>query len=333
MAATAPPPVLHGREAEVGVLNQALDQAASGRLAVVLGRAGVTALPWVTLAEVAGAAGNPLFVTELLETIRQDGILRLSFLPEETLQALRSASILGSAFSLTELSAAMDRPVLALSQAAATSPDAAANLLERAIGLMDPRDPARDRMLAERAGSLMLAGRIFEAEAECRGLLDRGHDPVSEGPARVCLGRALLAQGRAQDGLRELEQAAGSPALADAERAAAQGWASGARWALGDLDGAASAAEQARAAATAAGDHLTISAATTILALVPEHRGGRRPDPRPGQGELSVRAEASDAKAAGLGRRAGGGGPGTPLPGVPCPPPDAELPTGREVMT
>jgi predicted ATPase len=66
------------------------------------------------LAEVAGSAGNPLFVTELLETIRQDGLLRtaggraelttmslpptlgltilrrLSFLPEDTLQALRA---------------------------------------------------------------------------------------------------------------------------------------------------------------------------------------------------------------------------------------------------
>ena len=331
------------------------------------------------LAQVAGAAGNPLFVTELLETIRQDGLLRtaggraevttmslpptlgltilrrLSFLPEETLQALRSAAILGSAFSLTELSATMGRPALALSEtlaeairaqvleddgarlrfrhdlirdaaytdipgsvrlalhreagrrlaaagapalqvaeqlargpgdaetvgwltkaareAAATSPDAAADLLGRAIGLMGPRDPARDRMLAERAESLMLAGRIAEAEAECRGLLSRSHDPGAEGAARVCLGRALLAQGRAQDGLRELEEAVSSPALAGAGRAAALGWVSGARWALGDLDGAAKAAEQARAAAAAAGDHPTVTAAMTNLALVAEHRG------------------------------------------------------------
>jgi DNA-binding CsgD family transcriptional regulator len=80
------------------------------------------------LAEVAGAAGNPLFVAELLETIRQDGLLRaadgraevttislpptlgltilrrLSFLSEDTLQALRCAAILGSGFSLTDLS-------------------------------------------------------------------------------------------------------------------------------------------------------------------------------------------------------------------------------------
>jgi len=334
------------------------------------------------LTEMAGAAGNPLFVTELLAAIRQDGLLqaaggqaevatmslpptlsltilrRLSFLPEDTLQALRSAAILGSGFSLTELSATTDRPALALSQAlaeairaqvleddgtrlrfrhdlirdaiyadlpgsvrlalhrevgrrlatagaparqvaeqlargpgdaetvgwltraareaAATSPDAAADLLQRAIELMDPHDPARDPMVTERAEVLVLAGRIVEAEADCRGLLGRGHNPESAGRARVCLGRALMGQGRVQDSLRELEVAIGSAALTDAERAAAQGWASGARWALGDLDGAASAAEQARAAAAAAGNHVAVSAAMTNLALVAEHRGHLR---------------------------------------------------------
>ena len=44
---------------------------------------------------------------------------RLSFLPEDTLQALRCAAILGSGFSLTDLSATMDRPALTLSQALA----------------------------------------------------------------------------------------------------------------------------------------------------------------------------------------------------------------------
>ena len=68
----------------------------------------------------AGAAGNPLFVTELLDALVQEGAIatadgqaevgvtvlpptlrltilrRVSFLPEPALQALRSASILGS---------------------------------------------------------------------------------------------------------------------------------------------------------------------------------------------------------------------------------------------
>ncbi|HET6814538.1 MAG TPA: LuxR family transcriptional regulator, partial [Actinomycetota bacterium] len=81
------------------------------------------------MAEVAAAGGNPLFVTELVAALLSEGAVRtvdgraevvettlppnlrltilrrLSFLPEETLEALRPASILGSSFSLTELSA------------------------------------------------------------------------------------------------------------------------------------------------------------------------------------------------------------------------------------
>jgi len=79
------------------------------------------------LFEVSGAAGNPLFITELLGAITQEGAIetvggqaevtemtlpptlrltilrRLSFLPGGTLQALRDASVLGSAFTLTDL--------------------------------------------------------------------------------------------------------------------------------------------------------------------------------------------------------------------------------------
>jgi tetratricopeptide (TPR) repeat protein len=336
------------------------------------------------LAQVAGAAGNPLFVTELLGAILADGTLRtagghadvaeltlpptlrltilrrLSFLPEETLQALRSAAILGSSFSLTDLSITTERPVLALSldlaeaitaqvladdgtrlrfrhdlirdaiytdvpgsvrlalhreagqrlagagaparqvaeqlgrgatpgdaeaigwltraarEAAASSPDTAADLLERAIGLMDPGDPARDRALTERAGSLILAGRILDAVAECRSLLSRDHDPQSGATARSCLGRALLMQGRAQEALQELTLAADSPLLSGAERATALGWACGTRWALGDLAGAAATAERTRSAAAEAGNHVATSIALTGLAQVSEHRGNLR---------------------------------------------------------
>ena len=91
------------------------------------------------LAEVAGAAGNPLFVTELLGALAQEGAIataggraevaetvlpptlrltilrRVSFLPEPTLQALRSASTLGSGFSLTDLATVTGRPAVDLS--------------------------------------------------------------------------------------------------------------------------------------------------------------------------------------------------------------------------
>ena len=91
------------------------------------------------LAEVAGAAGNPLFITELLGALAQEEAIttaggraevtqtvlpptlrltilrRVSFLPEPTLQALRSASILGSGFSLTDLATITGRPAVDLS--------------------------------------------------------------------------------------------------------------------------------------------------------------------------------------------------------------------------
>ena len=158
-------------------------------------------------------------------------------------------------------------------EAAARSPDAAAELLERAIGLMDPADPARDRLLAEQASGLMWAGRILDAEKICRTLLDRAHDPGAEGQARICLGHALLATGRPRDGLRELERAGESPVLTGADRANGLAWASVARVWLGDLDRAASAAQQARSLAAAAGGHLATSIAMGSLALVSVLRG------------------------------------------------------------
>ncbi len=336
------------------------------------------------LAEVTGAAGNPLFVTELLAALAQEGAIatsdgraevaeaslpptlrltvlrRLSFLPEATLQVLRAASILGSSFALTDLSVSTARPALELSQllaegiagrvleddgdrlrfrhdlirdaiyedlplavrrglhreagqrlaesgrpalqvaeqlargagpgdgeaigwltraardAAATAPDVAAELLHRAIELMNPAHPGRDRLLAEQASSLMWAGRIAEAENACRMLLDRHHDQSVENTARTCLGHTLLAQGQAGAALSELERAGGSRVLTNAERAAAQAWASYARLALGDLDGAAVVAEKARSAAASAGDHLSISVAMASLALVSEFHGHLR---------------------------------------------------------
>jgi DNA-binding CsgD family transcriptional regulator len=93
------------------------------------------------LTELSGAAGNPLFVTELIGALDQAGALhttggraeitesafpptlrltilhRLSFLPDSTLEVLRAASMLGSTFSLTDLAAVTDRPALDLSEA------------------------------------------------------------------------------------------------------------------------------------------------------------------------------------------------------------------------
>jgi DNA-binding CsgD family transcriptional regulator/tetratricopeptide (TPR) repeat protein len=333
------------------------------------------------LAEVAGAAGNPLFVTELLAALRAEGAIhvaggwaevaqaglpptlpltilrRLSFLPEDTLQVLQAASVLGSAFSLTDLALVTGRPAIALAaalteairagvleddgvqlrfrhdlirdsiyqdlpasvrrglhretaqrladagapplrvaehfargasegdgeavewlaraarDAAPGSPAAAASLLDRAITLMRPDEPGRDQLLAERAGQLMLAGRVADAEAMCRQLLDRPHDPAVEGTARMHMGQALLAQGQHRDGLAEMDRAAESPLLTGAEQTSARAWSGFARLSLGDLDGAASAAGQTVSAALAVGDQYLASLAMNLLAMVRVHRG------------------------------------------------------------
>jgi tetratricopeptide (TPR) repeat protein len=330
------------------------------------------------LTEIAGAAGNPLFVTELLGALIQEGAItttggraevaettlpptlrltilrRLSFLPDDTLQALQAASILGSAFSLIDLATVADRTALGLAtalteairtgvlrddgthlrfrhdlirdaiyedlpasvrqalhheagqrlanahapallvaehlargagaddaeavawltraarEAAATSPDVAADLLERAIGLMDRADPSRDRLLAEQASSLMWAGRITAAKRICRTLLERPHAREAEGPARLCLGYALVAESQHRAALPELERAAESPALTDADRAAARAWAGYARLSMADLDGASATAGEALSAAPA--DHLATSVAMATQALVALHR-------------------------------------------------------------
>ena len=336
------------------------------------------------LAGISGAAGNPLFVTEMVGALAQEGMIetsggraevaqvvlpptlrltilrRLSFLPDDALHALRTASILGSSFTMSDLSVTMARPALELFQvlaeaitgrvleddgarlrfrhdlirdalyedlpvtirgglhreagqrlaragapslqvaeqlargagqgdteaiswltraareAAARSPDVAADLMGRAAGLMPAADPGRDRLLAERAGSLMLAGRIPDALADCRLLLGRHHDLDIDGPVRISLGHALLAQGQVRDALQELERAVQSPALSIAERGAAQAWAGFTRMSLGDLDGAAALAGQARSAAVSTGDHETTSIAMSTAARISESRGHLR---------------------------------------------------------
>jgi DNA-binding CsgD family transcriptional regulator len=161
-------------------------------------------------------------------------------------------------------------------EAAPRSPEVAAGFLEQATSLMTPDNPDRDLLLAERAGCLMWAGRVGDAKEVCHALLDRQHDARAEGPARICLGHALLVSGQPQDGLRELERVGESPVLTDGDRASALGWASIAhRW-LGDLDASAATAERARSAAAVADDHLTTAIAMASLAVVAELRGHLR---------------------------------------------------------
>ena len=95
--------------------------------------------PGLTLLQpVEGAAGNPLFVTELVSALSSEGAIEVrdgraelpafvlppplrplilrqfGTLPVETIEVLRLASVLGSSFSLTDLSTVLGRPSSAL---------------------------------------------------------------------------------------------------------------------------------------------------------------------------------------------------------------------------
>jgi DNA-binding CsgD family transcriptional regulator/tetratricopeptide (TPR) repeat protein len=333
------------------------------------------------LGVVAGASGNPLFVTELLNAIVEDGSLcttdghaevsgsdlppslpltilgRLSSLPDEAIQVLRVASLLGSTFSITELATVLARPVTELvpaveailasgvldehgvllrfrhdlireavyadmpsslrlglhreaairladvgapssrvadqfargatsgdpeaidwltraaREAASTSPETAAELLQSAVGLMEPTDPRRDLLEVERADSLMLGGQVIDAVATCQSLLARGHRPEADAPARLRLGAALMVNGRPAQALRSLDAVTGSAGGTEEGRALSLSEASFARLWLGDFDGAEAAAEEARSVAARCGHHRAMTGALATRSVVACMRG------------------------------------------------------------
>ena len=92
----------------------------------------------ILLGEIAGAGGNPLFITELLAAIEADGILReadgrvdltqvalppslrltilrrLGYLPDDVMEVLRAAAILGARFTIQDLSISTGLAAVAL---------------------------------------------------------------------------------------------------------------------------------------------------------------------------------------------------------------------------
>jgi len=333
------------------------------------------------LAVVAGAAGNPLFVTELLNAIAREGSLRttdgqaevsgsalppslhltilgrLSSLPEEAIQVLRAGSLLGSTFSITELATVLARPVSDLSpgveavissgvldergvllqfrhdlireavyadmpsslrlalhreaavrlaevgspsprvadqfargatigdpeaiewltraarEAASTSPETSAELLERAVGLMAEPDPRRDLLLVERADSLMSAGRVTEAVAACETLVNRGPRLQADAPARLRLGAALMVNGRPTEALSALAAVTASANSTDEMRALGLSEASFASLWLGDFEGAEQAAEEAESVASRCDHHRAATGALATRSVVACMRG------------------------------------------------------------
>lgn len=333
------------------------------------------------LAEISGAAGNPFFVLELVQTLRDAGAVqvtnghaeatepglppslrltilqRLSFLDGHSVDLLRTAAVLGTRFALTDLSTVVSRSAVDVAsslqaafaagvliddgayvrfqhdlvraaiytdlpqsmrvalhreagqrlavagapatrvaqqlsraaepgdpvaiewltrsarEAAMSSPGIAADLLEQVVELTSPTDPGYDVLLAERAGHLLWTGRIPEAAAIGRALRDRHVDPEVEASVHAMLGRCLMADGRMDEALTELERSYRAPRATAAQRAVSWGSASTAQVFAGRLDAASAAADQARAAADEAGDLSAVSMAMTAHATLELFRG------------------------------------------------------------
>jgi DNA-binding CsgD family transcriptional regulator/tetratricopeptide (TPR) repeat protein len=152
-------------------------------------------------------------------------------------------------------------------RAAPRAPAVAVELLQRALHLSPLTDPNRDTLLAEQAVSLMWSGRLADAEASCREVLSRVHDPALDGTLRLCRLQALVGRGRLEEALLEADAATTSPTLSDVERARFQAFTAMARTSSGQLQAAQTAAD-ARAAAEQTGDDLAAAVSLANLALV-----------------------------------------------------------------
>ncbi|MDW5598927.1 hypothetical protein VSS74_31500, partial [Conexibacter stalactiti] len=130
-------------------------------------------------------------------------------------------------------------------EAAARSAGVAAELLEAALELAGPADPARGRLDAELSLHLVAAGRRQEGELLLRRVLEERAYPPGEGALRLALARSLLDRGQVAEGLGEAAIAARSPSVAAGDRAEALAWATMGPLLAHDLDAAAAAAELA----------------------------------------------------------------------------------------
>lgn len=218
------------------------------------------------VAHLAGAAGNPLFVTELLDAMQRSGDLvrdstgrvdvvgglmptsfailvlhRLSFLPAPTIDALRVAALLGATFSVTDLSRVM--PLSPSAAVLALRPTVVAGVLEdagarfrfrhdliREALYLDIPGPLRTHLHLEVARALIAVDAPPERVAE-HLLRGASPDDRTAGPAlRVVAGQlALRAPGLAADVLGRAVEVAGSQAEREGllvERAQAL-WAAG----------------------------------------------------------------------------------------------------------
>lgn len=159
-------------------------------------------------------------------------------------------------------------------QAGSRSPTIAAGLLQRALEILpDGPGEQRDATLADLALALLSSGRLVEAEALCRGVLERYHAPAVDGTLRLCLVQTYVGKGRVAESLRAIDEAVASPALTPRERARLWAWASTCRVIIFDLEGAESSANRALALCREIEDDFGATIALAGLAALANLRG------------------------------------------------------------
>jgi len=158
------------------------------------------------LRQLEGAAGNPLFVMELAAALAEEGLLtriggkvevsrpvlppslrltilrRLGFLPRETLELLRMASVLGSPFALADLSALVGKRTAELLPA--LDPALAASLVvEAGTRLAFRHDLVREAIYGDLPGAVRT-----RLHAEIAAILIEGGASPSDAASHLSLG-------------------------------------------------------------------------------------------------------------------------------------------------
>ena len=153
-------------------------------------------------------------------------------------------------------------------EAAPRAPTVAAELLEQALRLVEPSDPRRDELTAERVAALVRSGRPAEAEALARERLAWAPNSDVAGRLRWGLAAALQVQGRLREALEETLKAVDARGLAAWRRARLLAEASQWSFYTGDPAKARALAEEAITAGEHHGDHVATCLGLTALSRI-----------------------------------------------------------------
>ena len=159
----------------------------------------------------------------------------------------------------------------AAAEEAQRSPTLSADMLEQAVGLLAPSDPALDEIQAERVQALVWAGRVSEASILAAEVLSRLGDADLAVDVRAALAEALFVRGRIGEAAEQFEQA--SEAALGSGRGLLRAEAALSRLVSGDLDRAAGLIEATLADVETTNDPRARGVAIGVSSLLAVVRG------------------------------------------------------------